>query len=383
MALVTVSLVLAVLLFTHGCTSRQFNTSFSFSATPALDLQPYFLDQPAGPYIGGDIGTSLAVPTPTSPQRVLWLFGDTLTGSTRANGSRIIDAMPRNSVGLINVSAAGKVMGPMAHFVRSDPHQPQHAGFFTPPANFPDQWYWPTVACYVQDTIFVFALRMGPHPDPLFPFETIAVDVLALGNTNDNNALNWNVERSASIPHVNNSFVLSSAASAPDEGYVYLLGTGAAGAAILSRLTAADLVQLNLNNMEFLVASQAWVPFSPALAPAALFANGPSEATLQFHPYLQQWLVVIVNTFQSSSVALRLAPSVTGPWTIATPVYPIPSAFLQGAFCYAGKAHPELVATAAEIILTYMCNTPSLAGLVDRPDLYVPRVVRVTISAAP
>ena len=64
----------------------------------------------------------------------------------------------------------------------------------------------------------------------------------------------------------------------------------------------------------------------------------------------------------------------------AQDVYAIPAEMLAGgAFCYAGKAHPELERSAEEIVFSFMCNTPTIAALENRTDIYVPQLVRTRI----
>ena len=45
----------------------------------------------------------------------------------------------------------------------------------------------------------------------------------------------------------------------------------------------------------------------------------------------------------------------------------------QKLLIYAAKAHPELSTAPDELVITYCCNTGSLAEHMTRPDIYVPR----------
>lgn len=75
----------------------------SFSSSPAADLQPLFDVDP--PWLGADVATSLPLGGITGSY--LWLHGDTLYGHM-FGGSRVVTAMPRNSVAVLNVSANGE-----------------------------------------------------------------------------------------------------------------------------------------------------------------------------------------------------------------------------------------------------------------------------------
>ena len=100
-----------------------------------------------------------------------------------------------------------------------------------------------------------------------------------------------------------------------------------------------------------------------------------------YHAGLKSWVVVVVNTFISNSAMIRTAPALTGPWSALTPVFDIPAEQLAGgAFCYAGKMHPELSVVANEFVFSYMCNTPTINELLDRPDVYTPRLIRTKFT---
>jgi hypothetical protein len=219
----------------------------------------------------------------------------------------------------------------------------------------------------------------------------------------------------STIPDVNNTFNVGHAATISHDGFVYLLGSfGNGQTAMMTRISVADFKAFSWNQLRYWAEGAVWAPFSDSLQPAALFDFVPSETTLFFHPYLQAWFVshkwqpmlasclvkwgglqlqilpfsrrmcryvVIANTFMSNFISIRTAATLTGPWSDAIDIYPIPAEMLAGGvFCYAGKAHPELSAPgAAEFIFSFMCNTPTIAELENRTNIYVPQLVRVRI----
>ena len=97
---------------------------------------------------------------------------------------------------------------------------------------------------------------------------------------------------------------------------------------------------------------------------------------------LQLWVMPIANTFlYGDAVMLRTAPALDGPWAAAAPLYSYPPALrASGAFCYAAKAHEELLADplAHEFVFSFNCNTDGLGPLANQPDVYIPQLVRVT-----
>lgn len=152
--------------------SSKLNTP-TFSSVPAVDLQPLFeIDVP---WLGADIATS--VPLGGLPGVYLWLHGDTLIGKM-SDGVRVVQGMPRNSVAILNVSSSGQPVSPYQHYIRSNPKEAQHFGFFSPPE--PSQWYWPTAGISIGEDLYVVSMRIEAGGSGLFPFATAGFDVLKI-----------------------------------------------------------------------------------------------------------------------------------------------------------------------------------------------------------
>jgi hypothetical protein len=379
--------------------------AFNFVASPALDLQPLFLQN--GSWIGADIATS--TPINAAGTRSLWLFGDTVLGSMNASGVRSISAMPRNSVGVIDVQGGVPSDG-LSHTWRYNASEPVHVGFFSP-SNL-SSWYWPTGAAYASSTVFIVAYEVAPDPSsPLFSFQTVGMHILSWNESDlvSNDPLDWPVPSVCAIPHMNNTFTIGNAiAIALDEDgsgarFVYLMGaSGNPGQGIMGRWLLSDMMACSTDSIQYWAASSgggpSWQAWSPSMQPVLLFEFAPSETTLQYHSALQQWFFLTANTFISHDILISTAPKLTGPWSGATPLYSLPASdWDQGTFCYAAKSHPELTtsqsqrprdsqpANAAgdfslgEIVFTYNCNTPNLTSLATRPDMYFPKPVRALV----
>ena len=289
--------------------------------------------------------------------------------------------MPRNTVATLSVAqGTGKPASPYTHFSRPpNGSDPQHGGFWSPPDAA--QWYWPTVGVSLGDgNVHVIAMRMENAGSGLFPFATAGMDVLSFERPSAN-PMAWPQPNPSTLPHVNNTWVLGCAAGVGADGFVYILGSNN-GTGMMTRIKGRAFSAHQWDQLTYFVGGAAgWVPFGGGLLPSPLFPFVPSETTLAFHPAMRLWYIVWVNTFLSKSIMFRTAPSPEGPWSDGIPVYDIPLSQLAGAFCYAGKAHPELSpAGALEVITSYMCNTPQISDLLDRPDIYVPQLVRTSIS---
>lgn len=353
--------------------------ALNFSSSPAADLQNYFFI--SSPWLGADISTSVQLNTST----YLWLHGDTLYGGMN-NGVRNVNAMPRNSVGLLNV-ADGVPVGPYRHYMRVNTSDPVHFGFWSP-ANA-SQWYWPTAGINVLGQVYVIAYRTeNANPGSLFPFATAGIDILTL-NPSGSDPLSWPAPSAVTtLPVINNSFTLGNAvAMSTDGAYVYMMGSSGPNGqtAMVARIPTASWAAQAWEQLMYWTSAGTWQAYSPTLPIMPLFDFMPSETTLTWHPTLSLWYLLIVNTFvYGPQVMIRTAQAVTGPWSEAQPIYTIPQEQMAGgAFCYAPKSHPELVppSHAQELLWTYMCNTPTIPELLNRTDVYCPQVVRTSVTA--
>lgn len=355
---------------------------FSFRASPALDLQPLF--DISAPWLGGDVATSV----PLGGGASLWLHGDTLVGSF-SGGVRAPTGMPRNSVALLNSSSLGVPSSRLAHYIKVDAEQPVHFGWFTPPNA--SRWYWPTLALNLggQGEVFVVAMCMFNAGSGLFPFAMAGMDVLRVSAAPAWDPPAWPAPALvATLPIQRDNFTMGCAAAHDAAtGLVYLLGAaGPHQTALLARLPAAGFAAGDFTALQFWMPSLAWeappADGSPPYAAAFLFDFTPSETTLVWHPVMRAWYVVVANTFiYGSSIGLRTAPAITGPWSDFAPVYTVPPEMMAGGvFCYAGKAHAELSPVGApELVFSFMCNTDGIPPLLNRSDIYVPQLIRVAV----
>jgi hypothetical protein len=311
-------------------------TAYSFTATPASELQPLF--NVAAPYLGADVSTSFNVPS-VSPSFYLWLHGDTLLGTIK-NNARVWDGkMPRNSVGVLNVSADGSVLSAAeAHFIRPGAGNALHDGYWSPTNS--QQWYWPTAGLTVNGRAYVAAMRMEMGPPGIFPFQYAGWDILSIGAPTSANPLQWDPPSISTLPHINATFSVGNAVTDGGDGFIYLMGTsGSPATAFMTRISDASFESAAWADLQYYTRG-VWAPFEPNVPPDELFDVAPSEATLVRHA-LGFFYILTVNTFISDSVMIRTAPRPEGPWTANVPFYQIPADQLAGgAFCYAGKAHP-------------------------------------------
>jgi hypothetical protein len=122
--------------------------------------------------------------------------------------------------------------------------------------------------------------------------------------------------------------------------------------------------------------ARGWVPDWHQAA--SLPGSGP-EVSVRWNNYLKSYVMIYVPPF-GKTIQARFAPAPEGPWS--EPMH-LADCQPQGdpvAMFYGAKQHAELdVEGGRRIFVTYNTNAPSdlVAG---RPDLYWPRLVRITFS---
>jgi hypothetical protein len=96
------------------------------------------------------------------------------------------------------------------------------------------------------------------------------------------------------------------------------------------------------------------------------------------------WLHVASRGFGATTIAIRTAPAITGPWSDPLDVFTPPESAAPNAFVYAGKGHPTLTThtPGATIVVTYANNSFTFSDLFDPANeqtLYWPHVAELAL----
>jgi hypothetical protein len=130
--------------------------------------------------------------------------------------------------------------------------------------------------------------------------------------------------------------------------------------------------------------ARGWVA-EPALGgtPAIVIDDAGSEASLHLDGTRAAWVHVTTRGFGKTTIALRQAPALTGPWSAPIDAFTPPESNGAKPFVYAAKAHPELTTgDPIDLVATYATNSFTFADLLTTDgmeSLYWPRFVRLTL----
>ena len=88
--------------------------------------------------------------------------------------------------------------------------------------------------------------------------------------------------------------------------------------------------------------------------------------------------------FGATTIGIRTARALTGPWSAATSVFTPPEDDEPNPFVYAGKAHPMLTThePGANLVVTYADNSFTFSDLLDparAQSLYWPHVAELAL----
>ncbi len=313
------------------------------------------------------LGSDAAYSIDLGGGRVAWLFGDSFIATSAAH-TRSQSHMARNTIavetGLDPTTAT-------MQFAWGDA-----AG--TPASFFPeraDRWHWPGGGVRLAGgPLIVFLSILRPDPGGL-GFASDGWRAVSIANPDDPPA-QW--QQTWLEPPVQAWDAVVGTAVARDGDFAIALATDASHHGMLARFPVASLAAGSLGAIQWWDGA-AW----GAGPPAIVIDDAGPEASLAFDDALGQWIHVASRGFGASTIAVRTAPAVTGPWSAPLDAFTPPESLGARPFVYAGKAHAELATPDGSLAVTYATNSFTFADLFTadgQAHLYWPRFVRLALT---
>ena len=310
--------------------------------------------------------------------RVLWLFGDSFISPT-GNGSRAGAPFAHNSLAIQHgydpTSASIDF-----HFQRAA--DGTIGSFF--PSDTPDTQLWVGDGARLGSVLLVFLSRIKFTGTAAFDFAADIPEARLIANPDDDPSL-WSITP-VSVPTNPWNVFLSEGAVFVENGWLYAFSPVDPGNhdVYVARWPVADAAAGNLGNPEWMFAPDAWAYQSVMTEPPMrVFDHGHTEFTVFFDQLSGQYVQIQATGFPGD-IMMRTAAVLTGPWSPQQVVYHPPESDCPGIIAYAGKAHPELTATALDgrVALTYASNyLDDFAALVSDLNIYFPRFIRLEVNA--
>jgi hypothetical protein len=356
-------------------------------------------------------GADGACTVPLNDSTTVWLFGDTFIrkaglkknqlekeasktdsskNDSRKENSQKDDA---KSFAFINNSAAVQKVrsNSLKFFWKTENDSPQA---IMAPTRLqgtaqPKSWYWPGDGFVLEQKLFIVNKLVFPEEkteEKMFGFDWRSDDLLSVSNpSTPPSSWKWQV---VALPEKSKEVLLGTACLVKTD-YVYFyssLPRLAKGWHVhptgVSRISKVALTSMDMSKFSFWNGKE-WS--NDSSQSAVVFEDGAPEMTvteLQGEPYL-------VATYMpplSSDISMRFSKSPEGPWSAPLKVFHCPEGQVKvldhNNSVYSAKAHPELSRNKDEVIVSYCSNPGEMKHYLSRPDLYYPRLIRVSLQPA-
>lgn len=315
-------------------------------------------------FVGGDSAYSIVL----SPNKSLWLFGDSFIGKIAADGKRKDCKMVRNTVAL------------------DDPTKPaarptfyvQEPAFFKCGKNF----YWPGDGLMYKGKLYVFMheTESAPKQRPPFQFNPLHDHLMIVQNPMDSPPT-WKIKEYNFLNPSSNRQLGIATVLDGDYIYIYLSNTAIRvglwkNPTGVARLKKSDLEAGKIENLEWL-ADGGWQP-KPAFLDT-MWEDGTSEMTVTKVSGLPGFFAFYLP-FGNNAIMMRHADRPDGPWSKPVVAYTLPKAS-KDIFFYSAKAHPQYSKGKGEVALTYCDNSSVFSRVLNDAKLYFPTALKVKITA--
>ena len=314
----------------------------------------------------------------------LILFSDTFIGEVDSLDHRVNSQIINNTLALMQ--DAEPVENNIEFFWREDTNGNPETVFIpeTPNANEGD-WYWLMDGISIEDTIYVFALRLNSTGSGAFGFEVNGV-VLIKFILDEQNFIT-NVEQFDTPLFLKNEsegweivfgqaimpMTLNSGNPSPD-GYIYIYGpkNNSSG----KELVAARVLPENIGNFNLW---EYWkgTGWGNSIEDCASITSGISQEFSVIPLGSSKYLLVAQS---GNNVVVKFGESPVGPFGIFYSVYECPEVQEDpDIFVYNAKAHPNL-STSEELLISYNVNSFNFGDLFSNADIYRPRFIYLKIN---
>jgi hypothetical protein len=314
------------------------------------------------------LGADAAYTIDLGDDRTLWLFGDTFIATSPAD-VRTMSTMVHDSVAVMTGRDPATAT---MQFAWTDTSPPD--------AFFPEagaHWFWPADGARVPNGPLVVLLsEIEATPGQGLGFAGVGYRAIAIADPSGPPS-GWQL---APVPTSPAPYDATAAVACSVVDGDYLVALIANTDAHHERLARWPLAQIVTD----LSAPEWWDGTSwraDATAPPALF-DGATECSLQRLD--GRWVYVDSEGFGASTIAIRTASALTGPWSNPTTVFTPPEDAEPNPFVYAGKGHPMLTThePGANLVVTYADNSFTFSDLFDpsrAATLYWPHVAELAL----
>ncbi len=322
-------------------------------------------------------------PSDNPAGKQLLLFSDTFIGEVDSSNHRLNTKMINNSLALLQSNNPDT--NEIQFFWKEDSAGNAKTVFVpsTPNAK-PGDWYWLMDGISLDDTIYVFALRLNSTSGGLgFEVNGVALLKFIMDSVNfissveqfDTPLLYKNIIDNSEIVLGQAVMPMTSISGNPfSDGYIYVYGpkSSLSGKGLVAARVLPKEIE-NFNRWQYWNGSD----WGDLIESCISITNGISQEFSVTPIRNGKYLLV----FQSgNSVALKIGESPIGPFGVSHSIYNCPEVlFDSNIFVYNAKAHPNL-SNEKEMLISYNVNTYDFWSHFTNADIYRPRFIYLKIN---
>lgn len=325
-------------------------------------------------WLGGDLASTIDL----GGDRTLWLFGDSFIATSPAH-VRTESAFIRNSAAVMT----GR--DPRTATMQFAWHDGASPSSLLPEAD--GDWFWPADGVRLSGgPLVVFLNRQRATTGGPFGFASAGFRaVIVQDPSGPPGGWHFAPVTSHDAPYDPAASIACTATDADTntntDHLVALVTDGDAHHGRLVRWTLAAVAAADLSQPEWWTESGWRAEAALTTSPAIVIDDGATECSLHRDPS-GAWVHVASAGFGATTVAIRTAPALEGPWSDPLDVFTPAESSAPNAFVYAGKAHPMIAG--GGLVVTYADNSFTPADLFDpqrEGTLYWPHFARLTLMA--
>jgi len=260
-------------------------------------------------WIGSDVCHSIIL----NPNKVLYLFGDTLIGKTKNNTRLPGFQMINNSIGILNIEN-GKTLDLKFHW-KGKKHI---ISFFEKPKDLVGDFIWPTNGIIINKKLYIFCMAVNNSPD--FSINIVGTIVIKINNYFDEPEAwvckYWDFEFEKGIVH---------SALYHKDDWLYLFGAKKNvfdNSMILGRMRVDQIArESTAKHIKYYSGDNNWdFDLNNAIP---MFSPGNSESNIYYHKDLK---IYFTTTYvpKSNKIYLLYSKHLYGPWSKPKSIYTIP-----------------------------------------------------------
>jgi hypothetical protein len=246
--------------------------------------------------------------------------------------------------------------------------------------------FWANDAFMLDSNLYVLLEKVGhkpdASPDDIFAFSLPGFTLAKISNPFDL-PHKWKIELIPVPDFAEPDMSLRS--HVVKDNYVYFFVNRRNNAQLLVR-KRTDFIDDPAKPFEYYALNKTWKEGIKKDDMDTLF-NAFRGTTVNYHPDIKQWVMLIDVMFMDNKIKIRTAPALEGPWSDEITVYECPEVTVGTPFysklnyCYLPReCIQNYNVKEQEMVITYDINNSNPSEINANPKIYTPKVITVSLK---